>query len=330
MKLSTNLLSTYVKTTIDLMSIALQAEREAIRRYSYLAAMMHDSNNESTAALFKRMVKEEQEHERLLLEWMAQENIQENPEIGPVIWRDPKISTTYDDEARDPLYSTPYKALAYAVHNEEIAFRFYTHVTANSKNETVRKYAEILAREELGHAALLRVKRRQAYHAERNNHSDEPRLNPKNIHNEADLLIAAIHVDQYLVDTMNIIADESAEIENLISETHRELASHQLSLNGKPSPGEDIIRNLQQVDLYNTQADEKSNSSQAKLNRLLACCDRSFAFYDTVVDTTADEKIMLTAQRLCASALDRIAVLKKILGNVPLPDDPGHQQNVDT
>ena len=168
------MLSTKVKTTSDLMSIALQAEREAIRRYSELSVKMREAANEFAAALFERMVLEEQEHERLLLQWMAQEGIEENPKIDPVRWRDPNISTTYDDEARDPYQSSPYRALAFAVHNEEIAFRFYTHVAAESENETVRQYAEILAREELGHAALLRAERRLAYHAERKNNMVEP------------------------------------------------------------------------------------------------------------------------------------------------------------
>ena len=60
------MLPTNVKTVSDLMSIALQAEREAIRRYSRLASNMREGNNESAAALFERMVIEEQEHERLL------------------------------------------------------------------------------------------------------------------------------------------------------------------------------------------------------------------------------------------------------------------------
>lgn len=309
------MLSTNVKTTGDLMSIALQAEREAIRRYTQLAANMHDANNESAAALFDRMVIEEQEHERLLLEWMEQENINENTEIGPISWRDPQVSTIYDEEARDPYYSTPYRALAFAVHNEEIAFRFYTHVAAESENEAVRKYAEILAREELGHAALIRAERRRAYHAEREANVDEPRLDPRAIHDEADLLAAAIHIDRHLVDEMNKIAANSPEIETLCRETQQQITQNEKTLNGKPSPGEDITRNLEQLELYHAQMEKNSNKSDSRLQRLQACCDRSFAFYDAIVETATDEKIMLTAQKLTSTALDRIGILKKVHGN---------------
>ena len=84
MNTSTNILSTAIETTSDLMSIALQAEREAIRRYSDLAVTMHEGNNDDVAALFERMVTEEQQHEPLLQEWMKHENIAKNPDIHPL------------------------------------------------------------------------------------------------------------------------------------------------------------------------------------------------------------------------------------------------------
>lgn len=309
------MLPTDVKTTGDLMSIALMAEREAIKRYSGLAKEMREGNNGLAAALFERMVAEEQEHERLLLEWMKQENIKENPEINPVSWRDPNISTTYNDEARDPYYSTPYRALAFAVHNEEIAFRFYAHVAAESENEAVRKYAEILAREELGHAALLRAERRRAFHTEREADVTEPKLDPQTVHNEADLLTAAIHIDHYLADEMKIFTSGSPEINSLEKETRRQIISNENALSNTLSAGEDITRKLEEIESYNLAITEKANDPNSRLQRLCASCDHSFAFYDTVVETTKDEAIMLAAQKLTSSALDRIGILKQALGS---------------
>ena len=207
------MLSTKVKTTRDLMSIALQAEREAIRRYSQLASSMREAGNESAAALFERMVTEEQKHERLLLTWMAKESIAVNPDIDPIRWRDPQVSTTYNDEARDPHYSTPYKALAFDVNNEENAFRFYTHVAAESDNEVVRKYAEILAREELGHVALFRAERRLAFHSERDINPAEAAPDPRPIQNEIELLATAISIDRYLAEAIEIaVANSSGKV----------------------------------------------------------------------------------------------------------------------
>jgi rubrerythrin len=315
------MLSTNVKTTGDLMSIALQAEREAIRRYSQLSTRMREAGNESAAALFDRMVIEEQVHERLLLEWMARESIDENPDIGPVNWSDPQVATTYDDEARNPHRSTPYKALAFAVHNEEIAFRYYTHVAAESDNEVVRKYAEILAREELGHAALLKAERRRAYHAERDTGSAEPVLDPRAIHNEADLLAAAIHIDRSLTDTMGMITADSPQLLALVQETRQQINDNENALgslahNSKQLPGEDISINLEQLESYNAQMEKKSSSLDSNLQRLSFYCDRSFAFYDAIVENAADESIMLAAQKLTSAALDRIGVLQQALGDM--------------
>lgn len=325
------MLSTNIKTTGDLMSIALQAEREAIRRYSQLTVKMRKGGNESAAALFERMVLEEQEHERLLLEWMAQEDIQENPETAPVSWRDPNISTTYDEEARDPYQSSPYRALAFAVHNEEIAFRFYTHVAAESENASVREYAEVLAREELGHAALLRAERRRAYHSERKANTAEPRLDPRAVHNEADLLAVAIYIDHYLSGEMNKIAANMPAIKGLARETRLQVNSNENTLYDKTikdreSLNADIAINIQQLDSYNTYIETSTNTADARLQRLCACCDRSFAFYDAVVETATDEKVMLTAQELTASALDRISVLKQLLGSSYLTDEQNNRQ----
>lgn len=315
------MLATNVKTTSDLMSIALQAEREAIRCYSQLANTMHQGNNESAAALFERMILEEKEHERLLQEWMKQEDIKENTEIPVVSWSDPQVDTTYNEEACEPLHSSPYKALAFAVHNEEIAFRLYTHVAAESDNETVRHYAEILAREELGHAALLRAERRLAYHAERNANSAEPRLDPKAIHNESDLLAAAIHIDRYLAQEINLITNSYPEIDELSVKIQQQISNNEQDLYDKTDKGniplsEDITKNLEQLKLYNAHMNAQFKNTDSGMQRLWACCDRSFAFYDSIVEVAPEDSIMLTAQKLSSSALDRIGILKRIVDDV--------------
>ncbi len=311
--------SNNVKNTSDLMSIALQAEREAIRRYTELTAKMRQAKNESAAALFERMVIEEQEHERLLLEWMTQEGIEENPETEAVKWRDPNISTTYDDEARDPYQSSPYRALAFAVHNEEIAFRFYTHVAAESENEAVRKYAEILAREELGHAALLRAERRRAYHVERKSKAVEPMFDPRIIHSEVDLLTVALHIDNYLLVSMKNVVEQSSligieNINTLINDTQKNISELEKNLGSLSTAGKDTMAMLENLKSDNIYLDDNAKLPGSGIKRLWACSDRSFAFYDAVVESTTEEAIMLSAQKLTEMSLDRIGVLKQIAG----------------
>jgi len=304
------MLTTDVQTASDLMSIALSAEHEAVRRYTRLAEAMREYGNQEAASLFERMVEEEQAHERLIEEWAKLEGIQLNPDIGPVKWRDPQVPTDYDGEAVDPVHSTPYRALAFAVHNEEIAFRFYTHVAATAKDEAVREYAETLAREELGHAALLRAMRRRAWRAEREAGRDELHFEPSTIHTLADLLAVASSAERCLAEDMSALADSYPEVEK-VSEAARLISAEiggRLTTIGKP--GEDAVRVIEAIDNYKRNVASIKDDPGALLQRARADSDRCFAFYDAVVTHARDEAVMLEAQKLSESVLDRIGMLR--------------------
>jgi len=314
------MLLTNIDSPAALMNIALQAEREAIRRYTKLAASMRDTKNSAAEHLFVRLISEEQEHEKLLLKWMASEGIKELEDSPVVTWFDPQVSTTYNEEACNSYHSTPYRALAFAVHNEEMAFNFYTHVAAHSQNKIVRQHAEVLAREELGHAALLRAERRKAFHEEQNNHTQEPRLDASIINSKVDLLAAAIHIDRYLIDQMQTIKKSNPEIMSLLLESTEQLAENELSLEDEKThhqfmPSEEVADNLEKLKQHNLFMQQKFDQPNQEASRLWACCDRSFAFYDAIVATTDNENIMLLAQRLTSSSLDRIKALKTLLKN---------------
>ena len=199
------------------------------------------------------------------------------------------------------------------MHNEEIAFRFYTHVAANSDNKTVRKYAEVLAKEELGHAALLRAERRYAYHAERDANIKEPRLDPRAVHNEADLLAIAIHINHYLVEQMQSISKTKPELNLLKNKTEQQINKYEEALKTKTIPNEDVTDNINQLKQYRVNELQNKDEPDIELQRLWSCCDRSFAFYDSIVETAEDEELLLAAQELTSSALEKIGELKNIL-----------------
>lgn len=305
------MLSFNVESTRDLMTIALQAEREAIRRYSQLQKKMQQFDNLSATQLFQRMVDEEKAHESLLLQWMDKLQLDENPDIAPVSWRDPNVLAVYNEEARDPVYSSPYRALAFAVHNEEIAFSFYTHVAANTNNREIREFAEVLAREELGHAALLRSERRRAYHNERQHSQTEPRLNSEIVTTQGDLLQCAIFIDEYLasqlatLDTADVTSKLNTSIQQNIDECRQQLQFwHQ--------DNTAITASLDALSNYYKLLDFSEKPDTYKLCRLLANCDHAFSFYDGVVENSRDEETMLLAQKLSSLMLDRIALLKTV------------------
>ncbi len=147
----------------------------------------------------------------------------------------------------------------------------------------------------------------------------EPKLDPDVIHNETDLLVAAIHIDRYVMDAMDRLDEDFSQINTLTMQTFKQLSQNKYVLNDKVlndkhMPSEDVTINLEEITLYNEQMEERVDTPVLRLQRLCACCDRSFVFYKTVAETTDDEAIKAKAQELAASAHARQEILKQALG----------------
>lgn len=147
-----------------LLGLANAIEVEAVARYDQLAGLMEARGEAATAAVFHDMREIEQRH----VDWVTRlgEKLQrEVPPAGGFIWSLPReIAESWDSIQHSSLL-TPYRALAIAVSNEERAFVLYSYVAARTDDPDVAREAEMLAREELAHAAELRVKRRLAFRA---------------------------------------------------------------------------------------------------------------------------------------------------------------------
>jgi hypothetical protein len=193
-------------------------------------------------------------------------------------------------------------------------------VAAEADNEVLRQYAETLAREELGHAALLRAERRLAFHAERDINPAEVAPDPRPIQNEIELLATAIQIDRYLAEAIGKVETHSPQLAALARQTRQKILNNEnvlneLAPNYSELPGAEIPRTLTQVGSNEVLTEDESGSLDSELQRLSIFCDLSFAFYDAIVETTTDESTMRTAQSLTSSALDRICVLKQVAGN---------------
>lgn len=310
------MLSTAINSTSELVSIALSAEREAAIRYAELAVMMHQYGNIESATLFERMSAEEKLHEQKLIHWAEQTGKKILPNTDHANWGQAS-EKIYDAEARDPAQCTPYKALAYAVHNEESAFHFYTYVAANSEDTEVCKLAEMLAHEELGHAALLRTQRRREWHKERDQKESESGISAANIRSTTDLLAVAIFFDRSLLALLEQTTATHPELK-LIGRTTREtLSKNEKKLSLGYPPGPDISAELISLDSWRKKNSGSSDNTSISIRRLYSDCDRSFTFYDSVVESIQDEATMLLAQKLCSQSLERIVELQQ-LGCKPL------------
>ncbi len=112
-------------------------------------------------------------------------------------------------------------------------------------------------------------------------------------------------------------AEKNPQIKALVSDLQQHVSQHESVLSEKARhnilPGEEVTENLERLKLQNIFMKQKLDNADAGFQRLWACCDRSFAFYDAIVEAAADEPLMLAAQNLTSSALDRIGVLKQVI-----------------
>ncbi|MEO3429317.1 hypothetical protein AAFN88_10700 [Pelagibius sp. CAU 1746] len=146
-----------------LLGLANAIEHEAVARYGQLAELMEARGEGSTAAAFREMRELELQHVDWVLR-LGEKLHQPVPAAGSFTWTLPPELAESWDSVRDSSLLTPYRALAIAVTNEERAFALYSYVAAHAEDAEVAREAEKLAREELSHAAELRVKRRLAFH----------------------------------------------------------------------------------------------------------------------------------------------------------------------
>ena len=312
--INTIMSDTDIHSTAELASIAIAGEREAIRRYSELAGRMREYGNDEACALFEWMIDEERTQEKQLSEWADLEGLAVDAHIGPIRWNDPGVATLYDAAAVDPNRSTPYKALAFAVHNKERAFRFYAYVAATSKDPDVRASAEMLAQEKLCRTAVLRAHRRRAWHVQRRRYGAEPKISPGVVSSIADLLAASICIEQCLADLIDAAADKHPELQELVTSARELLSTSTQALHDGDAPGAEITAALKSLTSWHTRRMAVPDEGATELQRLCVDCDRSFAFYDSVVASSQDESIMLMAQRLSAHSLQRLSVLRRLIG----------------
>jgi rubrerythrin len=151
----------------EMFALAHAMEQEAAKRYGELADEMHRQNKNDLAAVFTQLAAAERDHVDSVTRW-SQSRRGKPPDPALVRWEAPEtLNHDTATEVKTSRLMTPYRALAMAVRNEERAFAFWSYLAAYSADPEIKKAAEAMAREELGHVSTLRKERRRAYHRER-------------------------------------------------------------------------------------------------------------------------------------------------------------------
>ncbi|MGF7209742.1 rubrerythrin [Skermanella aerolata] len=276
-----------VESEADLIGIALALEWEAVRRYRQLAALMDEHGAVETAATFRALMEEERCHVAAVASVSAALT-GEVPDTEPFVWRlPPEIAASWEELAgRTDL--TPYRALSLAVLNEERAFAFYSYIVSAATDPAVRKQAQALALEELGHAAKLRHQRRQAWRASRQEHRD------------------AVPLVEDLHDLAPLAAGMAAEATAVLRAAASALGSDDSSAVIRIA--DDLAVLSAGADLPTTPFDPTLGRKQILRSALLPLEKMAEAFSD-IAERTRDEAVMLEAQRLLGIAVGHAVAL---------------------
>ncbi len=177
-----------VETLSRLAALSREMSRQALDLYDDLARRMAELGNEPAQDAFGRI--------------RATLRDAEAPEPAEDVGQAPAVF--HDEDLGASRLVTPYAAYSLAVRNQERAFAFWTHVSANSPDPEVRSEAERLARAEIVRVKSLRTARRQAFHAGR-----RPALPPE--------ALRTLSVEE--------LRRSAGETENAIAELHGRIAA---------------------------------------------------------------------------------------------------------
>jgi rubrerythrin len=155
-----------LRTLDELFALANAMEQEAANKYAELAEEMRRQNRSELASVFSDLEAAEREHVDHVVRW-SRSRRGKAPDPALVRWEAPQ---TFDPDTTAEIKTsrrmTAYRALSMAVRNEERAFAFWSYVAGFATDSEIKKAAEAMAHEELGHVVTLRKERRRAFHNE--------------------------------------------------------------------------------------------------------------------------------------------------------------------
>ena len=274
-----------VRSLDEMFAIAHAMEHEAATRYAAFAQQARREGVPEMGDLFERLAQEERAHETSVAQW-SQQRSGKAPDPANIRWELPE---TFDDETAGLLagsrLASMYRILSMAVRNEERAFAFWSYVAAEAETPEIRAAAERMAHEELGHVALLRRARREAYHTERKDRSQSrPRSQPERLA-EAALL------EQRLAGQLGAMIGGLGEQER--ERAHGWVAQSQAMADEAARMSEGEVATIGDLDVA-------------------ATAERLVDDYLDLADLSRDEGLTTQAQSLAKRAIARLAWLRPL------------------
>lgn len=293
------------KSIEDLLATAQSIEIGAAERYAEYAEKASKVNPE-TAALFKRLAEEEQEHENKIIELAEEASV----DLSNCTVSEQYIPSGNNEESSQANNSL-YQILAAAVKREELAFEVYSQIAASSHDDDLSHYAEILAKEELGHAALLRAMRRRVY----DRHKAQSTVllpGPDKLDLLEDFLLTATTLETSLASYAKKLTYSGLDMSVCIE--YAEIIINQLD-DELTSSTRSADWNTNKSNTLDNQ-DMLSDINEFTLDNLLTEYESAYEYYDSFILNTGNEDIMEKALSLSSQALTQINLLQGIKNNI--------------
>ena len=289
----------------DLLETAQKIEIGAAERYREYAEIA-DTENPEIAALFNRLAEEEQKHEECVIQLAEEASVDLSDSPAP-----DQQTPSRENENTTADNNSLYKILAAAVEREDLAFEIYSQIAASSNNNDVCHYAERLAKEELGHASLLRAMRRRVYH-EHKAQTINSLPAPDKLDTVEEFLITAYALEKSLSTCIENISDHGLAMsackehsESIINQLRDEISE------GTRSSDSDINK----LDNLSNQI-SSTDVTAFTLDNLLAECESTYEYYDSVILKTVNEEIMNKALFLASQTLTQLLLLQEIKNSI--------------
>ena len=279
----------------EILSLAAALERGTADRLARLQARLVKGHDAEPDEALRRLASEaNQRAERLARDalsmgvqapWTEAEVLEACPDVAP------------PSDLDDAIGQSLYRALAWAVENQQWAFRLFSYLAAHIRDSVARQWAEDMARDRLSQAARLRSERRRAFHEDRKAGRLGIQDLAAKVGSSGDLRVAAVLLEQAIATQLSADAGEGAQ------EALRQSRFLVAELGPTVEEGGPLLRDAENL----LDPGRGVDAAQVSL-------DRAFCFYDAVLRRAPDEETFLLAQRMAQACLDRMNRLQSATG----------------
>lgn len=289
----------------DIAAIAIALEAEAQRRLEAFAAEVEATARPEVLALLARLAGGHAGRGDLLRsDWASDEGEGALVELPKSLLA--QVFAEEDSAACHGYGLTTYRLLAFEVSAARRRFALYSYAAAAAEDPEVRGFAEVCAGKELALAAELRIDRRRAYRSEREELAADAYPSSALIESLGDLVAAALFVEQALARHLVEAEQAHTALSSCLETTGRQVDELRSLAREVGRPNAALARALTRSGQSPPTGGSEDKKGAMSRPRLLAECERAFAFYDAVAGEAAVSSVMLKAQALSQTALERI------------------------